>query len=203
MVGGRRCKRKLLFVDAKKAHLNPRCLEDVYIELPKECGVGKEFCGKLNFWLYGFRKAASAWEDLCAKKFEECGFLRWGSCGVVFYHPQRDLACVVHGDDFTFCGYEDDFHWARQGMASWFEIKVRAILGEEDKDDKEVVILGRTVRWQDDGIYYEADEKHRILILESLGMVEGQMKSLAADGEKDFKEKEHWELEEVCEKEAT
>lgn len=65
------------------------------------------------------------------------------------------------------------------------------------------MILGRTVRWKDDGIYYEADEKHRILILESLGLVEGQTKSLAANGEKDFKEEEHWELEEVGEKEAT
>ncbi len=26
--------RKLLFIDAKKAHLNPRCEEDVYLELP-------------------------------------------------------------------------------------------------------------------------------------------------------------------------
>ena len=27
--------RKLLFIDAKKAHLNPRCQADVYIELPE------------------------------------------------------------------------------------------------------------------------------------------------------------------------
>eukprot|EP00973_Karenia_brevis_P026388 3640341-Karenia_brevis.AAC.1 len=32
-------------------------------------------------------------------------------------------------------------------MESWFEIKVRAILGPEEQDDKEVVILGRIVRW--------------------------------------------------------
>ena len=31
-------KRKLRFIDAKKAHLNPPCLEDVYIELPDEAG---------------------------------------------------------------------------------------------------------------------------------------------------------------------
>ncbi len=59
-VDGRR--RKLLFVDAKKAHLKPRCLADVYIELPEEARCPKGMCGKLNFWLYGFRKAASAWE---------------------------------------------------------------------------------------------------------------------------------------------
>eukprot|EP00973_Karenia_brevis_P092898 12414579-Karenia_brevis.AAC.1 len=28
-------------------------------------------------------------------------------------------------------------------MNSWFEIKVRAVLGPEEKDDKEVTILGR------------------------------------------------------------
>ena len=33
--------RKLLFVDARKAYLNPKCEKDVFIELPKECGEGK------------------------------------------------------------------------------------------------------------------------------------------------------------------
>ena len=61
----------MLFVDARKAHLNPKCEDDVYIELPEECGAGPGICGKLNFWLYGFRKAASAWEALYASYFEE------------------------------------------------------------------------------------------------------------------------------------
>eukprot|EP00973_Karenia_brevis_P002221 298759-Karenia_brevis.AAC.1 len=29
--------RKLMFIDVKKAHLNPVCEEDVYLELPVEC----------------------------------------------------------------------------------------------------------------------------------------------------------------------
>ena len=32
--------RKLLFIDAKKAHLNPKCKEDVCIQLPDEAGGG-------------------------------------------------------------------------------------------------------------------------------------------------------------------
>jgi hypothetical protein len=43
--------RKLLFIDAKKAHLNPRCMQDVFIELPEECGAAPGVCGKLNHWL--------------------------------------------------------------------------------------------------------------------------------------------------------
>ena len=33
--------RSLMFIDAKKAHLNPKCEDDVYIDLPEEVGAGK------------------------------------------------------------------------------------------------------------------------------------------------------------------
>ena len=54
--------RKLLFIDVRKAHLNPICEEDVYVELPAEVGESEGKCGKLKHWLYGFRPAAAAWE---------------------------------------------------------------------------------------------------------------------------------------------
>ncbi len=123
--------RKLLFVDARKAHLNPRCEKDVYIELPVESGCPEGMCGKLGFWLYGFRPAAAAWEKLYCEQFEGAGFERGISCGVVFYHPARDTSVVVHGDDFTFCGLEEDILWIQKLMATWFEIKVRGMLGSD------------------------------------------------------------------------
>ena len=52
-----------------------------------------------------------------------------GSCGVVFYHKERDISMAVHGDDFTLTGLEEDLFWMRDLMKSWFEIKVRAMLG--------------------------------------------------------------------------
>eukprot|EP00973_Karenia_brevis_P059194 8241984-Karenia_brevis.AAC.1 len=57
-------------------------------------------------------------------------------------------------------------------MMSWFEMKVRAVLGPEESDDKEVTILGRLVRWTKEGIEYEADPKHRRSILEYFGFNE-------------------------------
>jgi hypothetical protein len=39
-----RLTRKLLFIDAKKAHLNPVCKEDVYINLPDEAEGGGRAC---------------------------------------------------------------------------------------------------------------------------------------------------------------
>ena len=96
--------RKLLFIDARKAHLNPKCEEDVFIELPEECGAGPGVCGKLKYWLYGFMKAASAWEALYSSLLEGVGFARGESCGLVFYHEETGISLAVHGDDFTFCG---------------------------------------------------------------------------------------------------
>ena len=149
------------------------------IELPPEAGEGPGVCGKLNFWLYGFRKAAAAWEDLYSELLEGCGFKRGKGCGVVFYHSERDLAGVVHGDDFTFCGCQGELDWISKRMKSWFEIKVRAILGPEECDNREVVILGRLVKWTREGIEYKADPKHRAVLLERFGFREGETRALA------------------------
>ena len=140
-----------MFIDARKAHLNPRCEVDEYIELPVECGAGEGVCGKLNYWLYGFRPAASAWEKHYSELFEGVGFEKGRSCGVVFYHPGRDLSLAVHGDDFTFCGLGEDLVWIRGLLESWFEIKLRGVLGPDPGDQKEVTILGRRAVWSEGG----------------------------------------------------
>ena len=84
--------------------MNPRCEQDVFIELPDEAGCGPGICGKLNYWLYGFQAAAAAWEKLYSGKLVGCGFERGVTCAVIFHHRGRDVSCVVHGDDLTFCG---------------------------------------------------------------------------------------------------
>ena len=57
-------------------------------------------------------------------------------------------------------------------MASWFDIKLRAVQGPKPRDDKEVVILGRHVRWTKEGIEWAADPKHRQMILDYFGFDE-------------------------------
>eukprot|EP00973_Karenia_brevis_P017291 2372554-Karenia_brevis.AAC.1 len=88
--------------------------------------------------MYGMRQAAAAWERHHADKLSSIRFRRGVSCGVVFYHKERDISLVVHGHDFTFCGVEKDSKWIRSHMESLYEIKVRAILGPDHYDDKEV-----------------------------------------------------------------
>ena len=152
-----------------QAHLNPRCLEDVFIELPVEAGEGLGLCGKLVHWLYGFRKAASEWERFYARTLEDVGFQRGAACPVLLYHPHKDIAMAVHGDDFVLCGLEEDLRWAAGHIQQSFEVKIRAVIGEEEGDDKEAVVLGRTVRWRSWGIEYEAHGRHRQALLDEVG----------------------------------
>ena len=58
-------------------------------------------------------------------------------------------------------------------MKSWFTLKVRAMLGPQKEDDKEAIILGRKVRWEPQGIRFQADPKHRKMLMEAFGLNEG------------------------------
>jgi hypothetical protein len=100
-------KRKLLFIDVTKAHVNGPCEVDAFIDLPEEV-MEAGMCAKLKFWLYGMRPAARAWEDLYAEKMVGYGFVQGVSAPTVFKHEEKQLECVVHGDDFTLLGFEED-----------------------------------------------------------------------------------------------
>ena len=93
---------------------------------------------------------------------------------------------VVHGDDFNFCGGGPELLWIAEKMKSWFEIKVRALLGPEEGDDKSIVLLARHVRWTAEGIEYEADPKHRKLIMEHFGF-DDESSHLVFNGGKDWR----------------
>ena len=61
------------------------------------------------------------------------------------------------------------------------------MLGPDENDDKEVVLLGRVVRWLGDRVEWEADPKHRGKVLETFGMNEGT-RALGCNGETNCKE---------------
>ena len=85
-------------------------------------------------------------------------------------------------------------------MEKWFDIKFRGMLGGGDSDEKAVTILGREVRWSEEGIEYEADDKHRKIVLDYFGFND-KSKALSVNGDKTEKE-EVWEKEELGREEA-
>ena len=46
------------------------------------------------------------------------------------------------------------------------------LLGGDAEDDRQVTVLGRQVRWCDWGIEYEADDRHRQVLLDRFGLTQ-------------------------------
>ena len=176
--------RKSMFIDVKKAHLIPKCDQDIYVDLPPEAGAEKDECGKLLYWLYGCRPAGQAWEDHYAQVLVYAGFRRGVSSPVMFYHPERELWCAVHGDDFMFTGFQEDLEYALKVMKKEYEIKNRGVLGPDDGDLKEIDMLGRILKYKSTGISWQADPRHRKMIIEHFGF-KAETKALAKNGIKE------------------
>jgi hypothetical protein len=114
--------------------------------------------------MYGTRDAAFNWETTYREFLEDCGFKTGRASPCVLWIEARDTRVVVHGDDFTVLGFKDDLDWFRGEIQKKFEVKLRGRLGPEEGYEKSVSILNRVVEWGEDGITYEADQRHAEII---------------------------------------
>jgi len=176
--------RKVMFIDVSKAHLYAPVGPDdkAYVALPVECekpGV----CGRLGFWLYGMRPASAGWQEEYTRQLAALGFVAGIGSPCCFVRETDGVACVVHGDDFTFEGPPEALRKVAEDLKKVWIIKVRATLGPEAGDDKEVSILNRIVRWMDDCLLYEADPRHVEKLLREAGLE--NCKSLSTPGVKE------------------
>ena len=132
---------------------------------------------KLKKWLYGMRKAAAGWEEDYAKRLEDVGFRRGRGAPTVFYNEKTQVRIVVHGDDFTFSGVKAELLKMRSTMEKWYDIKNRGMMGSDVDDIKKVTILGRMLRWTEDGLEYDAKIGHRRKVMEAEGLGDGSNKA--------------------------
>ena len=133
---------------------------EVYVDLPEQDSE-PGMCGLLNKSMYGTRGAAQSWETWCSTIFvNELGFKQGVASVCCFYHEERDIRVVVHGDDFTGLCVREQVLWLITSLQAHFELKVSGRLGSDPDDDKAVRILNRTVRWTSEGILYESDVRH-------------------------------------------
>ena len=77
----------------------------------------------------------------------ELGFQKGSAAPTVFYHREKGMRCVAHGDDFTFTGRRRDLLEVKRRLEEVYELKMRAMLGDDSNDDKEITIRNRTIRW--------------------------------------------------------
>ena len=158
-------------IDVSRAYFYAESIWPVFIELPKEdrTPADEGLVGRLNLSLYGTRDAAQNWAVEYTRTLRAAGFVVGKASPCNFQHSTRDLTVTVHGDDFTSSGSEQDLEWLRSVLSTKYEIKC-TILGPEAHNAQEVKILGRTLRWTDAGIEYEADARHQAIVIEELGL---------------------------------
>jgi len=171
---------KIGLYDVKRAHFNAAATRpDLFIEVPTELvpeGVDpKTVIGVLIKSMYGTRDAGANWE----KEITDClisgGFVQGVACPNLYRHEEKDIDAAVHGDDGHVLADEDGQAYVQKLLTERYEIKVRAILGPEPQDEKEVTFLNRTVRiTEDNGIEIEADPKHAVEIARSMGVEGGK-----------------------------
>ena len=174
--------RKVMFLDISKAHLYAPIQDEEYVEYPPEKRKeGK--CAKLIFTLYGMRTAAGNWEKEYSTTLTEAGFSAGKATVVAFYHKQRDVRIVVHGDDFVVEGTHANLNWVETILAAKYITKVRGILGPQPGDQKSIDILGRVIEWRPNELWWEADPRHVEKIIDEMGLKDGN--GTAAPGLKD------------------
>jgi len=141
------------------------------VKLPEEDHEeGK--CGRLNKAMYGTRDAAQNWEFEYVEFMESIGFKRGQSTPCIFWHKDKNIRAVIHGDDFTLLGNDSALDWFKVKIQERFEVKFKGRLGPDNTDNKAVRILNRIVTWTNEGIRYEADQRHAEIIVRQLGLTE-------------------------------
>ena len=139
------------FIDISRAFFQADAIRDVYVELfagDAEQGM----CAKLQKSMYATRDAAQNWGHAYTKFLCENGFEKGVSSPCVFWNAEREIRCVVHGDDFTVLGRRQELDWFWNRISGRFQFKHRSRIGPEESDTKEVRILNRIVTWTPAGI---------------------------------------------------
>ena len=119
---------KLEFIDIKRVYLQADVKMDICVELPMEDREeGK--CARLRKAMYG--TAAQSWEPTYRKAHDEWGFKLGRASPCVMHHVKRNIRLVVHGDDFTALGKEEDLDCYRNRITSEMEATVKGELAQE------------------------------------------------------------------------
>ena len=90
----------------------------MYIELPKEDkDHGKGMLGKLRLCLYGTRDAAKDWQETFSTHLESIGYRRGRGHPSVFWHPDKKIKTLVHGDHYVSAGDDASLQWLEDELS--------------------------------------------------------------------------------------
>ena len=157
------------------------------------------------------------WQEEVARVMLNNGFVRGKYNPCLYYHRERGLRTLLHGDDFATVGTRSAVCWLKGVLESRFEIKTQCVgpakvlggrgslgsgFGPEGlQEETECRILNRVVRCTDSGWEIEPDQRHADLIVQEL-QLEGANR-VTTPGEHEPRRKEGENEEELEPWEAT
>ena len=165
-------RRSIMINDVRRAYFYAKIQRDVYVELPKEDkDHGTGMLGKLRLCLYGTRDAAKGWQETLSSHLEGIGFVRGRGHPSVFWHPEKKIKTLVHGDDYVSAGEDSSMNWMEGELSKAYELQSQRL--SADKGGKiEGKVLNRIIRHTPSGWEIEADPRHAELVVEQLGLVD-------------------------------
>lgn len=140
-----------MFIDVRRAHWTAKIDRLAYVRLPEEAlpkDGGEAMYGRLKKVMYGCCDAARQWETeitVITDFFVCTGFTPGLGSPMRFAHTVCDIKVSVHGDDVTPLGRAEDLQWLKQRFLVRYEIKFGGMLGDEEGDVQDVMILNRLV----------------------------------------------------------
>ena len=137
--------------------------------------------------LYGTRDASANFQDEIKKVMIKAGFKVNKYNASTFYHKERDLKTMVHGDDFVTSGRRDNIKWLKDVLEKKFEVTT-TIVGTKKGEVQEARILNRVIRVNQSGWFYEADQRHAELIVKALNLEGAKGVATPGEEEKPWKE---------------
>ena len=108
---------ELSFIDIRKAYFNGVPKRPIFMAFPKELGLPSHYVARLKKCAYGTRDAGAIWEDTYRLALEGMGFISGVASPCCFFHPERQIHVVVHGDDFSALGLHADLNWYQEQLA--------------------------------------------------------------------------------------
>ena len=115
--------KKIMANDISRAYFYARSESPTFVEICSEDfeAGDEDRCGELQVSMYGTRQAAQNWQHCMTELMEANGFTPAKSSPCMFWHRARDIACMVHGDDFFSTGRESDLKWLQKKVEEAFE----------------------------------------------------------------------------------
>ena len=125
-------------------------------------------CGRLNKAMYGCRDAAACWEIEITDFFTSNGFTPGLGSPVLFVNQTRDIKVSIHGDDITSLGFEEQLEWLHARLLERYELKFGGMLGPDETDVQNVMLLNRLIHYGRDATTIEADGRHVQILVNEL-----------------------------------